>query len=215
MADGSHTFTVHSTSGGVSGPDRSYNWTIDTSAPAITSKPQAWPTWTSNGSFSFNHTRAAYSFKCQLDGASFTPCSSPTDYAGSIADGSHAFSVEAVDADGVATQATSPYSWLLDTTKPQTTASGADANWHKTAVTVSLSASDPGYSSNPQTGSGVSQLRYRVDGGAQQDVNASGGTATTNVTVNAPSDGSNDGDHVITYWSTDVAGNDEAQAAST
>ena len=157
----------------------------------------------------FNHTRAAYTFKCKLDTGSFATCTSPKDYAGTTADGSHTFSVEAVDADGVATQATSPYAWKLDTAKPQTTASGADNNWHNTAVTVGLSASDPGYSS---TGSGVSQLHYTIDGGTQQNVSGSSGVAGTNVTISAPSNGSNDGDHTTTYWSTDVAGNVETQA---
>ena len=211
LSNGSHTFTVRSVLGASTGPDRTYSWTVDTSAPAVTSKPPASPTWSNNGSFAFSHTRAAYTFKCKLDSGSFTTCTSPKDYAAAIADGSHTFSVEAVDADGVGTQSTSPYTWLLDTAKPQTTASGTDNNWHKTAVTVGLSASDPGYSANPQTGSGVSQLHYKIDNGTQQNIAGSNGVAGTSFVISAPSDGSNDGDHTITYWSTDVAGNDEAQ----
>ncbi len=208
LSNGSHTFTVHSVVGASTGPDRTYSWTIDTSAPTINSEPPASPTWSNNGSFSFSHTRASYSFKCKLDAGSFTSCTSPKDYAGTVADGSHTFTVEAVDADGVATQTTTPYTWLLDTANPQTTASGTDNNWHKTAVTVGLSASDPGYSA---TGSGVSQLHYKIDNGTQQNIAGTSGVASTSFVISAPSDGSNDGDHTITYWSTDIAGNDEAQ----
>ena len=167
--DASHTFKVRAVAGATPGPDTTYTWTIDRSAPTITNKP-ANPS--PDASFSFNHTQAAYGFECKLDADSFQTCNSPKNYldAPAIADGSHTFTVQAVDADNVATQSTTPYTWLLDTINPQTNASGADNNWHNTAQTVHLAASDPGFSANPKTGSGVQTLHYNVDGGTQTNV---------------------------------------------
>jgi RHS repeat-associated protein len=50
-------------------------------------------------SFTFNAAGEVASYECSIDGGSFAPCSSPKKYAG-LADGSHAFSVRAVDASG-------------------------------------------------------------------------------------------------------------------
>jgi len=75
-----------------------------------------------------------------------------------------------------------------DTTPPTTTVSGTDANWHKTAVTVTLAASDTG-------GSGVKASYYTIDG--------------TQHTYTAPFIISSQGSHAVTYWSVDKAGNTE------
>jgi hypothetical protein len=115
LASGSHTFKVHAVQGSSTGPDATYTWTIDTSTPSITATP-ANPSNTASPSFSFSHTEAAYTFKCQLDGATPTSCISPKTYAG-VADGSHTFAVLAVAADGSQT-ATTSYTWLQDTTPP-------------------------------------------------------------------------------------------------
>ena len=85
----------------------------------------------------------------------------------------------------------------IDLTPPVTTADGFDSAWHTTPVTVTLSPSDEG--------SGVASTSWTVDG--PQGGSFSGTTAT----VAAPADGSNDGVHTVTWWSTDNAGNVETQ----
>jgi alpha-tubulin suppressor-like RCC1 family protein len=125
LADGTHTFKVHATDGADTGPDATYTWTIDRSAPSITASPSN-PSANASPSFSFTHTRAAYTFKCQLDGGGFTACTSPKTYS-SVADGSHTFQVEGVDANGAATTVAS-YTWTIDRTAPSI-ATGGPLNW--------------------------------------------------------------------------------------
>lgn len=80
----------------------------------------------------------------------------------------------------------------IDRTAPTTGISGTSNNWVNGDVTVSLSSGD--------NLSGVAATSYAVDGGATQT-----GTSFTL---------SSDGDHTITYFSTDKAGNAEpAQTA--
>ena len=73
-------------------------------------------------------------------------------------------------------------------TLPPVTVDDAPAGWSSKTVTVTLTAHD--------AGSGVSDTRYRLDGGAW--------TTGTSVTV------SGDGIHALDYRSTDNAGNVEA-----
>ena len=92
---------------------------------------------------------------------------------------------------GLATTATSP-AVNIDRTAPATGISGTSNDWVDGDVTVSLSASD--------NLSGVASVSYRIDGGAVQ--------TGTSVTLSA------EGDHTITFFSTDKAGNAEnAQTA--
>jgi hypothetical protein len=96
---------------------------------------------------------------------------------------------------------------MYDTTKPTSSASGVDANWHNADVTATLSATDPGA---PATGSGVASIKYQVDGGTLQTIAGNSG----NVVIPAPSDHSNDGQHTITFYATDNATNQESPSNS-
>ena len=93
---------------------------------------------------------------------------------------------------------TATFTVTADTTAPTTTASGADASWHNAPVTVSLSASDG-------AGAGVSSVTYQVDSGSP-----SPSRVEHQRDVTAPSNGSNDGTHTITYYATDAVGNVES-----
>lgn len=81
-----------------------------------------------------------------------------------------------------------------DTTPPVTVAGGVDGRWQRHAVTVTLSATD--------AGSGVAATFFSLDAGPWQ--------AGTSCEVPAPTDHRDDGAHVITFFSTDNAGNCEA-----
>ncbi len=120
-ADGSHTYTVKATdAAGNTGPVTSHVWTIDTVAPTITLsiKPSN-PTndTTPDFAFSANETVPA-GFQCQLDASAFAACTSPKALT-ATADGSHTFTVKAVDAAGNPGQTS--YTWTIDTAVPQIT----------------------------------------------------------------------------------------------
>ncbi len=115
------------------------------------------------------------------------------------ADGVWYFHVRAVDTLGVGGQtATLPVH--IDTTPPVTTQSGADGNWHNSAVTVSFTLTD--------AMSGAGSTQYSTDGGTTW-------TTGSSVVVAAPSNGANDGVHIIQYCSTDAAGNHETAKSCT
>jgi hypothetical protein len=80
-------------------------------------------------------------------------------------------------------------------TPPITTVSGAGTSWHKSPVTLTFTASDPG-------GPGVKYTDYSVDGGSW--------TQGTSLAISAPGNHSNDGTHTVRYSSTDNDGNVEA-----
>ena len=82
----------------------------------------------------------------------------------------------------------------VDNTPPSTTASGVPSGYSATDVTVTLTPTDGG--------SGVSDTLYSIDNGPTQH--------GTSVLIPAPSNGSNDGSHTISFQSVDVAGNVES-----
>jgi hypothetical protein len=92
------------------------------------------------------------------------------------------------DVAGNTTTATSSPAVNIDRTAPTTGLSGTSNGWTNGNVTVSLSATD-----NLST---VAKTEYTIDGGAAQT-----GTSFTLST---------EGDHTVTFWSTDKAGNAEA-----
>jgi hypothetical protein len=110
LADGAHTLTVAARdANGVLTQAALVVWTVRTDAPAITAAP-APVTNKKSASFTFSHTAYA-SFRCKLDGAAFSACTSPSAYS-SLATGAHSFQVEALDADGAATAITI-YGWTI------------------------------------------------------------------------------------------------------
>ncbi|HYK06325.1 MAG TPA: Ig-like domain-containing protein, partial [Gaiellaceae bacterium] len=110
-----------------------------------------------------------------------------------VADGGYDLRVRTTDnAGNVFTSAA--ITVLVDHTAPATSASLAPDTPSNAPVTVSFSASDG-------SGSGVSSISYRVDGGSLQL-----GTA---VIVPAPGDHSNDGSHLVEFFATDDVGNAE------
>jgi hypothetical protein len=89
---------------------------------------------------------------------------------------------------GLSTTATSSPAVNIDRTAPTTGISGTSNNWVNGAVTVSLTATD--------NLSGIASTSYTIDGGGTQ----TGSSFTL----------SDEGDHTVTFFSTDKAGNAEA-----
>ncbi len=166
LTDGPHTFEVRAidTAGNVDPSPASYTWTIDTGAPGttITAQPTN-PSASAGASFSFTGDDSGgtgvSSFECQLDGGGFTPCTSPQAYVG-LTDGPHTFEVRAIDGAGSVDPTPATYTWLIDTTAPDTaiTAQPTDPSASASAA-FSFTGSDPG-------GSGIASFECQLDGGS-------------------------------------------------
>ena len=114
-------------------------------------------------------------------GAVWTPGDSllvqaPADHS---SDGAHEVLFRAVDKAVTTpnTQADQSATVQIDTQAPVTVASGNDADWHATPVTVHLAAGD-----EPVPGAGVESIQYQIDDG---DWTETAG-AETDVLVDAP-----------------------------
>ncbi len=114
----------------------------------------------------------------------------PSDHSG---DGVHVYQYRALDNAGNSSAIGNCTVWI-DTTPPTTTPVGLAADdllgWRTTSQTVSLTADDG-------MGSGVAVITYTVDGGAPQ-------------TYSAPFTVTVAGQHPVTYYATDAAGNIES-----
>ncbi|HTZ06674.1 MAG TPA: DUF4082 domain-containing protein [Gaiellaceae bacterium] len=122
LGNGQHTFSVEAfDADGIATPAASYTWTVDASPPTFTAKPTAHSA-NPSPSFSFVHTEASYTFKCKLDTGDLESCTSSHGLS-DLPGGAHELTVEAFDADGVAT-APAVYDWTVDTTPPTITSTG-------------------------------------------------------------------------------------------
>ena len=123
---------------------------VDTTPPETTI--DSGPSGTVNNtsaSFAFSSSETGSSFECSLDGAAFAGCTSPTSYT-NLSNGSHTFSVRAIDAAGNvdATPASRTFTVdvpppPLDTTPPETTIdSGPSGTIKQNNATFSFSSSE-------------------------------------------------------------------------
>lgn len=102
-------------------------------ATTITAKPPLLDA-TATASFSFTAGENAI-YDCRLDSSSYFSCSSPHVVPG-LGDGTHTFTVRAIDQTGTIETAPPAYVWTVDTAPPETTLQSAPP-----ALTASLSAS--------------------------------------------------------------------------
>jgi hypothetical protein len=189
---GSHTFSVQAkdAAGNVSAA-ASYTWSVVPPTPTITAKPSN-PTNQTSATFSFSDTLAGVTYVCALDTSTFSSCSSPQNYAGPLAQGSHTFQVKAVSGGSQSTPAS--YTWTVDTTPPPTPtiiAKPASLS-NTTSPTFAFSDSE----------SGVGYL-CKLDGGAYL-------ACTNPVTYSGLSQGS----HSFSVEAKDAAGNVSAPTAT-
>ncbi len=71
----------------------------------------------SSASFTFSSSEPNSTFECSLDGAAYSSCISPQTYSG-LTNGSHTFSVRAIDAAGNVDPTPASHTWMIDTTSP-------------------------------------------------------------------------------------------------
>lgn len=114
LPDGAHTFAVRQRDAADNaGTEAVAGWTVDATPPAapeFTSTPDE-QSASSSASFEFSGESGA-AFECSLNGASFTPCTSPTALE-SLPEQTHAFRVRAVDPAGN-NSAAAEFSWTID-----------------------------------------------------------------------------------------------------
>jgi hypothetical protein len=120
LTDGTHDFAARATDqvGNVDPVGAHATFTVDTVAPTttITDGP---PQSTNNRAptISFSSSEPDSTFHCSLDGASASTCTSPVS-ASSPAEGTHTFSVVAIDPAGNLDATPATVSWKTDTTAP-------------------------------------------------------------------------------------------------
>jgi hypothetical protein len=205
LGNGSHTFSVKAidAAGNVSSAT-TFTWTIDLNPPdtTIVTKPFT-PTNNPDTTFTFSGTDTLFgpesvaSFQCKLDSGSYSACTSTRSY-GTLGDGSHTFSVYAVDDAGNIDPTPAQYTWFIDTTDPDTTIATHPANTTaSTSASLTFSGSDTG-------GSGVINLTCKLDA-----------NAPTNCTSGSVSySGLSSGSHTFTVFATDNVGNFDATPAT-
>lgn len=120
IADGTHSFSVVAVDQAGNGdPSVFRKFKVDATAPntSIDIGPGAFSTADVTYSFSSDENGT---FECSLDAAAYSACTDPITYIG-LADGSHTFSVRAIDSFGNVDLTPATHTWTVDTTPPDTT----------------------------------------------------------------------------------------------
>ncbi|MGO9271824.1 MAG: protease pro-enzyme activation domain-containing protein [Terriglobia bacterium] len=127
---------------------------------------------------------------------------------GGVAQGCHTANVRAWDNAGWGSGDQTFGPLCLDTIPPVISLALSPApnaaGWFNSPVRVTLSASDPGASSNPATGSGVAATYYGVDAPGCMVENVGGCAVYSN---SSPFPITTEGRHAVQYFTQDVAGN--------
>ena len=175
-------------------------FTIDRTPPdtTINTNPTN-PTNSSPASFTFSGTdtggSTVASFECQIDGGGFAACTSPQNYS-SLSDGSHTFQVRAIDGVGNVDASPASFTWVVDTTPPDTSITAQPPAQSGVNVSFSFNGTDG-------TGTGVASFECQLDGGGFA-------ACTSPKAYNGLADGS----HTFQVRAIDNVGNVDATPAS-
>jgi hypothetical protein len=213
LVDGSHTFTVRAVdaAGNVDPIPAGFTWIVDTTPPDTTlSSTPSNPTNSSTGTFTFTGTESGETFQCRLGAGAFALCASGHVIAG-LADGSHTFTVRAVDAAGNVDSTPASYTWVVDTTAPLVTINQAAGQVDPTgAGTITFTA----VFSEPVTGFTSADVSLAGSTASVGTMTVTGGPSTYNVAVNVIGNGSVSAT-VVASGAQDAAGNSNTASTST
>ncbi|MCX5742430.1 MAG: Ig-like domain-containing protein [Proteobacteria bacterium] len=195
LADGAHTLEVRAkdTNGVVDPTPATRAWTVDGTAPdvLITMTPPD-PSNDSTPTFSFTSTDATATFECQANVGVYGACAAPFTTPAMLPDGINTFRVRAVDPVGNRTATPATFSWIIDTSSPTVTITGAPvASSNDATPTVTFS-----------TTGGPTSILCQVDAGTATP-------CTSPFTSAALAEGS----HTITVTVADLAGNSDMKTA--
>ncbi len=118
VADGTHTYTAKGTdaAGNTLGASGAVTVIVDTVAPNTTIDTGPSGTVdTAAASFTFSADEIGSTFACALDGAAYSPCTSPLSYT-DLANGPHTFTVRATDTAGNTDPTPASRSWTVAAT---------------------------------------------------------------------------------------------------
>ncbi len=149
LTDGAHTFNVQAYDGIPPAPGnkettpQNYTWTVDTVPPTttISGKPAAF-TQSNMATLVFAANKPS-TYSCTFDGGAAAPCSSPYGK-GPLAEGSHSFTVQAIDQAGNQEITPTSYTWIVDTIKPTSTIAAMPAQLTGATYSFTGTASDGG-----------------------------------------------------------------------
>ncbi|HET9330428.1 MAG TPA: hypothetical protein VFO23_07885 [Steroidobacteraceae bacterium] len=181
-------------------------------APTITAQPPS-HTASTSATFGFTDSLSGVTFKCSLDGATATTCTSTKTYFG-LAAGSHTFAVTAQNTGGTSSATTA--SWLVDLTPPAVSVSFPAGGGSYSAAGWSSGCTTPGVCGTASDPSGVASVQFSVlqassgkywngssFASSSEVFNNASGTATWGYALARPTDGS----YTLHVRATDGVGN--------
>src|SRR6186713_2755353 len=164
LKDGIHTFTVTSedNAGNKDSTPTSFSWIVDTSSPLIsinTATDGNGNLLANDGNTSSNSATILFTgndtggkegkgvgikeFKCSLDGASFSICTSPVQFTSvNLPEGTHSFQIIAEDGIGNIDSSPQSFNWTVDTEPPDITVDSATDGYQKHVTSGGNSSSD-------------------------------------------------------------------------
>src|SRR6187397_968346 len=164
LKDGIHTFTVTSedNAGNKDSTPTSFSWIVDTSSPLIsinTATDGNGNLLSNDGNTSSNSATISFTgndtggkegkgvgikeFKCSLDGASFSICTSPVQFTSvNLPEGTHSFQIIAEDGIGNINSSPQSFNWTVDTEPPDITVDSATDGYQKHITSGGNSSSD-------------------------------------------------------------------------
>src|SRR5919106_1311126 len=226
VIDGTHTFSVRSedNAGNKDSTPAYFTWTVDTTAPAtsiVSAVDGNNNTISNNGNSESTSIKFAFSgtdngvgvdhLECNIDNSRYVACTSPFEFENLVADGTHKFSVRAVDHVGNINFSPASFTWTVDTEAPTTTISSAiDGNktildngtiTDSDSMSFEFSGEDAG--GNEDSGVGINHFECNIDNSLY--------VACTSPFIfpNILKDGS----HTFTVLSVDNAGNRDSSPA--
>jgi hypothetical protein len=138
---GAHTFSVRAVKANKTSDAATFAWNIVVTPPTITAAPAA-ITQATTASFAFIDSQAGVSFRCSLDAAAATACTSPIAY-NNLAERGHSFSVFAVNTLGASAPVV--VLWVVDRTPPPApTITSAPSDSTSTSATFAFTDSESG-----------------------------------------------------------------------
>jgi hypothetical protein len=191
LGEGEHSFQVRARdlAGNVDSTPDVFSWHVDTTHPdtSIALTPAKLTNETA-ATFRVASNERWDEFECSLDGGDFTRCGLEVSFS-ELEEGSHLFLVRARDEAGNTDDSHASYSWVIDTTEPDTTITRAPATETRDPTpTFSFESTEPG-----------SSFTCVVDG----------------LTVpHCALQPQRDGEHKLQVWARDRVGNEDSTPAS-
>ncbi|MBN1210154.1 MAG: Ig-like domain repeat protein [Myxococcaceae bacterium] len=147
LSDTSHTFAVRAIDkAGNIGAPATHAWTVPSQAldTFIDHASPGSMTRLTEATFHFSANKEVSSYRCSLDNAPVSSCSSPVELTG-LANDSHTFVVYAIDLGGRPDNTPASHTWVVDTVAPETAFSRCPAALtHQTTLQFDFEPSEPG-----------------------------------------------------------------------